>query len=284
MLLKIKGNSSKKSNIETLLGGKSGFLKSGEKQYKIEVKGVPKCTEACPAGVNVKTYVNLIANRKFEEAIDVIRQTNPFPAVCGRVCTRPCEDTCILSETGDTISIRALKRYASDYELARRPIFVEPCEIKYKEKIAIIGAGPAGLTAGVDLIRLGFPVYVFEASNEPGGMLRYGIPPYRLPDRILKREIDWIKGLGVNIKINKKINKPEELLKKGFSAVLIAGGASKSFPLGIKGEKADGVIDSLQFLKDINNKKFKKISGKVVVIGGGSTAFDAARSLSLIHI
>jgi len=278
VLLKTKKNSEKKSKVENLLGGKTGFIKSDEKQYKIEVKGIPECTEACPAGVNVKAYVNLIANRKFEEAIEVIRESNPFPAVCGRVCTRPCEETCILSETGDSISIRALKRYASDYELARRPILVEPYKTKYDEKIAIIGAGPAGLTAAFDLLRLGFSVTVFEASNEPGGMLRYGIPPYRLPDRILKREIDWIKGVGVKIKTGKKIKKPEELLKKGFSAVLIAGGAPQSFPLGIQGEKSKGVIDALQFLRDINNKNYKKISGDVVVIGGGSTAFDAARS------
>ena len=222
--------------------------------------------------------MKLIANRKFEEAIEVIREANPFPAVCGRVCTRPCEDVCELGVNGDSVAIRALKRYASDYELARRSIVVEPCEIIYKEKIAIIGAGPAGLTAAVDLIRLGYPVTVFEAEKEPGGMLRYAIPPYRLPDRVLKREIDWIKGLGIKIKTNQKIKDPNDLFKKGFSAVLIAGGAPKSFPLGIEGEKAEGVIDALKFLKQVNERELKRVKGKVVVIGGGSTAFDAARS------
>jgi len=138
----------------------------------------------------------------------VIREANPFPAVCGRVCTRPCEDTCELGIYGDAISIRALKRYASDYELARRPLSIEPCKILYDEKVAIIGAGPAGLTAAVDLINLGYPITVFESEKEPGGMLRYGIPPYRLPDRILKREIDWIKALGIKIQTGKKINDP----------------------------------------------------------------------------
>ena len=278
MFLITNKKSNKNPEIEKLIGGKNGILKYNEKKYKIEVKGIPECSEACPAGVNVKAYVNLIANRKFEEAIEVIRQTNPFPAVCGRVCTRPCEETCILLEYGDPISIRALKRYASDYELARRPLLTKPCQINNDKKIAIIGAGPAGLTAAVDLIRQGYPITVFEASKEPGGMLRYGIPSYRLPDRILNREIDWIKKLGVKLKTKSKINKPEDLLKSGFSAVLIAGGAPKSFPLGIKGEKSIGVIDALEFLKDINNKKCEKISGNVVVIGGGSTAFDAARS------
>ena len=222
--------------------------------------------------------MNLIANRKFEQAIELIRLANPFPAVCGRVCTRPCEETCILSENGDPVSIRALKRYASDYELARRPLVSTPCEIIYSEKIAIIGAGPAGLTAAVDLIRMGYPVTVFEKENEPGGMLRYAIPPYRLPDRILKREIDWIKSLGIIIKTKIKIKDPPVLFKKGFSAILIAGGAPKSFPLGIKGENGKGVIDALKFLRDINEKKPIKIKGDVIVIGGGSTAFDAARS------
>ena len=261
-----------------MIGGSEGILKKDEQEYKIEVSGIAECTEACPAGVNVKAYINLIKNRKFEEAIDIIRESNPFPAVCGRVCTRPCEDTCLLSLDGDAISIRALKRYASDYELARRPIAIEPCKTIYDEKIAIIGAGPAGLTAAVDLIRVGYPVTVFEAESEPGGMLRYAIPPYRLPDRILKREIDWIKNLGVEIKTGNKVKDPSSLLKKGFSAVLIAGGAPKSFPLGIEGENAQGVIDALFFLKQINQGKTKKIKGNVVIIGGGSTAFDAARS------
>ena len=183
-----------------------------------------------------------------------------------------------MAKNGDSILIRDLKRYASDYELSRRPINTEPCEIIHRQRIGIIGAGPAGLAAAVDLIRLGYPVTVFEASDEPGGMLRYGIPAYRLPDRILKREIDWIKGLGINIETSKKISDPASLLKKGFSAILIAGGAPKSLSLGIEGEKAKGVINALEFLRTINQGDFQSISGHVVVIGAGSTAFDAARS------
>ena len=222
--------------------------------------------------------MHLIANRKFEEAIEIVRQANPFPAVCGRVCTRPCEDSCELGEKGDSISIRALKRYASDYELAHRSIVVKPYKTIFDEKIAIIGAGPAGLTTAVDLIKIGYPVTVFEEKKDSGGMLRYGIPPYRLPDRVLKREIDWIEGVGVEVKTNVKIKDPVSLFKKGFSAVLIAGGAPKSFPLGIQGEKADGVVDALLFLREINTGHPRKIKGNVIVIGGGSTAFDAARS------
>ncbi|MHA1828674.1 MAG: FAD-dependent oxidoreductase, partial [Candidatus Heimdallarchaeaceae archaeon] len=244
----------------------------------MELKGLPKCTNACPAGINVKAYIGLISNRDFEKAIEVVRQANPFPAVCGRVCTRPCEESCEQSEKGDPVSIRALKRYASDYELARRPLVSESCEQKYNEKIAIIGSGPAGLSAAVDLIRLGYPVKVFEKNEYPGGMLRYAIPRYRLPDRVLKREIDWIKGLGIKIEINKEIKDFKSLLKKGFSAVLIATGSPKSLPLGIDGEGSDGVIDPLEFLWRIKADKPIDVKGEVVVIGGGSTAFDAARS------
>ena len=276
MLLKTEKN--KDFDAEKIIGGSEGTLSKNGKEYKIQVKGQAECTEACPAGVNVKAYVNLIKNKKFEEAIEIIRESNPFPAVCGRVCTRPCEDTCELGENGDSIAIRALKRYASDYELARRPIHLEPCKTIYDEKIAIIGAGPAGLTAGVDLVRMGYPVTVFERDNEPGGMLRYAIPPYRLPDRILKREIDWIKKLGVKIKTGSKIKDPVSLFDRGYSAILIAGGAPKSFPLGIPGEKSDGVVDALDLLRDVNESKISQLKGILVVIGGGSTAFDAARS------
>lgn len=276
MLLKTK--KLKDFDAEKIIGGSKGTIRRGGQEYQIEVKGDAECTLACPAGVNVKAYVNLIKNRKFEEAIEVIRQANPFPAVCGRVCTRPCEETCELSENGDSIPIRALKRYASDYELARRPINIEPCKTIYNEKIAIIGAGPAGLTAGVDLVRMGYPVTVFERDKEPGGMLRYAIPPYRLPDRILKREIDWIKKIGVKVKTDSRIKDPVSLFKKGYSAVLIAGGAPKSFPLGIAGEKNKDVLDALKFLRDVNQGKISQIKGNIVVIGGGSTAFDTARS------
>jgi len=266
-------------DAERLLGGSEGVLTGKDAtRYHVAVGDIPECTKTCPAGVNVKAYINLIANRKFEEAVEVIRKANPFPAVCGRVCTRPCEQHCELALNGDPIAIRALKKYASDYELARRPLDAHPCIIRYKEKIAVIGAGPAGLTAAVDLMNQGYPITVFEEKNEPGGMLRYGIPPYRLPDRILKREIDWIQNLGVTITTNKKISDPAELLKKGFSAVLIAGGAPKSFPLGIQGEKSKGVLNALFFLRELNSDRPIPLKGNVVVIGGGSTAIDAARS------
>jgi len=278
VLLKTEKNSYKHFNAESIIGGKTSILKVDGENYNIEVKGLPECSKACPAGINVKAYVNLIANRKFEEAVKVIRQANPFPAICGRICTRPCEDNCEQGVNGDSVSIRALKRYASDYELVRRSLIIEPCERIYDEKIAIVGAGPAGLSAAVDLIRMGYPVTVFEAQKDPGGMLRYAIPSYRLPKRILKREIDWIKNLGVEIKTGKRIKDPATLFKKGYSAILIAVGTPKSLPLGIEGEDADGVIDSLLFLQQINTNCPMEVKGDVVVIGGGSTAFDVARS------
>jgi len=264
--------------MDSLINGKTGILKFSGKSYDIECKESPECSNSCPAGVNVKAYVNLVANKRFEEAVDVIRMNNPFPAICGRVCTRPCENNCEQAEKGDPVSIRALKRYASDYELARRSLTMEPCKTVYKEKIGIIGAGPAGLSAAVDLVRLGYPVTVFEAKHDPGGMLRYAIPAYRLPDRIVKREIDWIKDLGVEIQTGKQIDDPETLLKKGFSAALIATGAPKSFPLGAPGENSEGVIDALAFLGAISAGHPMELKGEIVTIGGGSTAFDVARS------
>jgi len=267
-----------KSFIGNILKNEENTLIVDNKNYSIKIKDEPECSKACPAGVNVKAYVNLIANKRFEEAVDVIRENNPFPAICGRVCNRPCEYNCEQGLKGDSVQIRALKRFASDYELARRTIDIEPCKIIHNEKIAIIGAGPAGLSAAVDLIRIGYFVNVFEAENEPGGMLRYAIPSYRLPKRILKREIDWIKDLGIKIETGKKIINPENLLKKGFSAVLIAQGSSMSTPLGIEGEKSEGVIDPLIFLKKINTNNSVKIGENIIVIGGGSTAFDVART------
>jgi len=278
LLLKTKKHDDICFDAESIIGGKNGVLKGLNREYPVEIRGEPECSTGCPAGVNVKAYVNLVANRRFEEAVEVIRRRNPFPAVCGRVCTRPCENSCEQSEKGDSVSIRALKRYASDYELAHRPLVMEQCETIYNEKIAIIGAGPAGLSAGVDLIRMGYPITVFEAEEEPGGMLRHAIPPYRLPDRVLKREIDWIKGLGLEIKTGVKIDDPKSLFKQGYSAVLIATGAPKSFSLDIEGEEANGVVDALWFLHGISEDNPIKIEGDIVVIGGGSTAFDAARS------
>jgi len=259
-----------------LLGADRGVIRGASSEYPFELRDSTACSRECPAGVNVKAYINLIANRRFEDAVEVIRLSNPFPMVCGRVCTRPCEEGC--EQEGDPLAIRALKRFASDYELARRPIDTEPCEIVHDERIGVIGSGPAGLTAAVDLVRLGYPVTVYESSDEPGGMLRFGIPPNRLPKRVLKREIDWIRDLGVGIETGVRVANPADLLSEGHSAVLIAGGAPVSMPLGIDGEDAEGVIDALTFLRGVNSGGPIGVEGDVLVIGGGSTAFDAARS------
>ncbi|MGA1793629.1 MAG: FAD-dependent oxidoreductase [Thermoplasmatota archaeon] len=265
-------------NPKAMFEGQTTMIKGASKEYQIQVTDDPECSKGCPAGVDVKAYINLIRCRRFEEAVEVIRKANPFPAVCGRVCTRPCEDSCQQSDGGDPLAIRTLKRFASDFELARRPIDIAPCERVYSEKIAVIGAGPAGLTAGVDLVKMGYEVTVFEAEDEPGGMLRYAIPNYRLPKRILKREIDWITGIGLNIETGKRISDPSDLLSEGYSAVIIGLGASISLPLQIEGEDAMGVVDPLVFLKKVNSEGGIKLEGSMVVLGGGSTAFDVARS------
>lgn len=266
-----------------LLGGSRGEVRGASEAYVMEVRGAPSCSRECPAGVNVKAYIGLIANRRFEEAVDVIREANPFPLVCGRVCTRPCEAGCEQSETGDPVAIRDLKRFAADFELARRPAVAEPCPVLHEERVAIVGAGPAGLTAAVDLVHLGYRVVVMEAGDEPGGMLRYGIPPYRLPKRVLAREIDWIRGLGVEVRTRTRVDDPVALLTEGYSAVLVAGGAPLAMPLGIPGEDAEGVMDALALLRAVNRGERPDLRGRTVVIGGGSTAVDAARTAARLR-
>lgn len=247
-------------------------------KYSLRLEGKPSCSEGCPAGVDVKAYINLIADKRFEEAVEVIRRANPFPGVCGRVCTHPCEDECRRGELDDPLAIRMLKRFAADYEQARKPAFSKPKKQTRKEKIAIIGSGPAGLTAASDLAREGYRVVVFESFSKPGGILEWGIPEFRLPKKIVRQEIKDIESLGVEIKTGEQVSQPAQLLQKGFSAVVLAMGCQVGSRLEIEGEDSDGILDCLAFLKDVNIGKLTSMKRKTVVIGGGSAALDAART------
>lgn len=239
------------------------------------------CHYSCPIHTDAASYVALIAHGKFKEALEVNREVNPFPSVCGRVCHHPCEVKCRAGEIGDPIAIRDLKRFVADFERSNGgPPSVKPVPKKH-EKVAIVGSGPAGLTAGWELAKKGYDVTVFEAEPIPGGMLAWGIPDYRLPKDILKSEIDAIKALGIEIKTNTPIGKDitlDDLFNKGFKATFIATGAPKNFQLGIPGEDVNGVIDPIQFLKNYNLNKEAKVGKKVAVVGGGNTAIDAART------
>jgi NADPH-dependent glutamate synthase beta subunit-like oxidoreductase len=236
------------------------------------------CQTACPVHLHIPAYTALIAKGKFKESLDLIRQRMPLPSVCGRVCLHPCEEVCVRKEVDQSIAIEALKGFVADNVSAEPPKSIAQTQ---KEKVAIIGSGPAGLAAAYDLIRLGYGVTVFEALSSAGGMLAVGIPDYRLPRDILNRDIDYIKALGVEIKTNSAIdlnNGIEDLLKQGYGAVLVAIGAHKGKKLNIPGSDLDSVLVGTSFMRDVNLGKEVKLGDKVLVIGGGNVAMDCARA------
>lgn len=240
------------------------------------------CKIACPAGVKVKAYIGLIVAGKFQEALDLIKEDNPLPGICGRVCTHPCESECNRTNVDEAVAICALKRFVADWELKKGKKREKSLAKKYKEKIAIIGSGPAGLTCANDLVRKGYPVTIFEKLAKPGGMLSWGIPSYRLPRDIIAKEIKAITDLGVELKTRTEVGKDitfAELKKKGFKAFFIAVGAYRGLKLGIPGEDDyKGFVDCLEFLMRVNGGDKKKPGKKVIVIGGGNSAIDAART------
>ncbi|NOZ20968.1 MAG: FAD-dependent oxidoreductase [Planctomycetes bacterium] len=240
------------------------------------------CKAACPAGVPAQSYVRLIAERKFDEALTMIRSKNPFQSICGRVCYHPCETACTRGDLDDPIAVRALKRFACEWGRKNRPLAKEPIERAPDtgRRVAVIGAGPAGLSAAFDLAKMGHGVTVFEGSSAAGGMLRWGIPPYRLPRELLDEEIDYIRRAGVDIRLNKRLGKDftlDDLRNNGFDAVLIAIGAWRSAELGIPGEKSQGVVAALDFLAPVNVGGKVDVPARVVVVGGGNSAIDSAR-------
>ncbi len=251
--------------------------------HVIDRKNAP-CQLTCPVRLDVREYVGLIASGQFEESLALIREKLPFPATIGRICTRPCEEACIRGrEMEEPVAICQLKRFVADQEMEQgKPIPIEKPEESYPEKVAIIGGGPAGLTAAYNLARSGYPVTLFEAQPKLGGMLRYGIPEYRLPRDVLDREIHGILDHGVEVECNKRIGEdiPFESLmgEMGYKAVFIGVGAWEGMKLDIPGEDAEGVMPGVELLRDVNSGKDVRVQGKVAVIGGGNVAIDAARS------
>jgi len=237
------------------------------------------CQNACPAGVNVPGYMALIATGQFHKAYELIRQDNPFPAVCGRVCTHPCEQHCRRGQVDEPLSICSLKRFVGDYAL--RDDYDIP-RVKSRpgtgKRVAIIGAGPSGLTCGYYLATLGHKVDVYEAESVAGGVLYWGIPEYRLPNDVLAKEIRSIEAAGVRIHTNVRIGTDLsfEDLRASHDAVYVAIGTQKSRLLGIPGETARGVESGLHFLRRIGLKKDLTVPKRLVVVGGGSTAMDVA--------
>ncbi len=248
--------------------------------FSIDKRGTAPCKVACPAHVSAQGYVALTAKGKFAEALMLIKKDNPLPAVCGRVCHHPCETNCTRARVDSPVAVKDIKRFLADLEPTLDIKPPEP-ENDFGEKVAIVGSGPGGLTAAYYLALKGYKPVIFEAAEKAGGMLRTGIPDYRLPPEVLDAEIEFIKSAGVVLKTDSPIGKDvtlEKLRAEGFKAFFLGTGAHADRGLGLPGEELGGVLSGVEFLRDCNLKKPVTIGKNVVVIGGGNVAMDAART------
>jgi NADPH-dependent glutamate synthase beta subunit-like oxidoreductase len=270
----------------------------------IDKLGIAPCAHACPGGIHVQGYIALIAQERFQEAIDLIREAIPFPGICGRICTHPCEINCRRNEVDNPVSIRLLKRFVSDWESqgAGETVKLKSSQVQGHEqskRIAVVGAGPAGMTAAHDLSRKGYAVTVFEKLPVIGGMLAVGIPAYRLPRDVISKEYELIANQGVDMRLNTSIGPGgdyslADLFSDGYASVCLTVGAHKSLSLGIPGENLEGVVQGIDLLKAVNlsqqadetiwherlqNLLPKGEQTRAAVLGGGNTAMDVARTL-----
>ena len=243
------------------------------------------CMQACPVHTQAGRYVSLIAEGRYEEAYRYARIPNPFASICGRVCGHPCEPACRRGQFDSPISIRALKRFVTERygPESRNPIdvFSEKPRVKHTEKVAVIGSGPAGMSAAHDLALLGYSVTVFEAAAVPGGMMHLGIPEYRLPRNVLQAQIREILDLGPELKLNTRLGRDfslADLRRQGYQSVLMAFGLHRSRDLNLPGHELDGVVKGIDFLLNVNLGYRFEVGKRVVVIGGGNVAIDVARS------
>ena len=257
---------SRKTNLELLLSNHTGDCR-------------PPCVLACPGQTDCQGYVGLIANGEYEKALELIKDKIPLPAALGRVCPHPCEEACRRGLIDEPISIQQLKRFAADMDLEGE-VFVPECEEDTGKSVAIIGGGPMGLSAAYFLRQMGHDVTIFESMPNAGGMLRYGIPEYRLPKAVLDEEIATIESMGVEIITNTKVGVdiPFETIRSDYDAVLLGIGAWVSTGVGCKGEDAEGVIGGIDFLRRVVRNEEIGMGRKVAIVGGGNTAMDACRT------
>jgi len=237
---------------------------------------MPPCQAACPLYMEIREYVDLVAQGRIMEALQVIRDGNPFPSICAYVCTHPCEDACRRSQVDKPIAIRSLKRFAVEFG-GDRMVQAE-AETTHSEKVAIVGSGPAGMACAYYLRKLGYPATIFEAHSEMGGMLRVGIPQYRLPREVLDTEVQRLTQIGVEIRTNTRVVSLDLLFDMGYKAVFITIGAHQSLRMGIDGEDSPGVVDGATFLREANLGLKPSLGKRVAVVGGGNVAIDAART------
>ncbi|QCQ23455.1 FAD-binding protein [Desulfoglaeba alkanexedens ALDC] len=249
--------------------------------FAIEKRGTSPCKVACPAHISVQGYVALAAEGRFAEALQLIKEENPLPAICGRVCHHPCESACMRGRVDDPVAIKFIKRYVADLDLNAETSYVPQLKPKRDEKVAVIGSGPAGLTCAYYLAIEGYSVTVFERLPVLGGMLTVGIPAYRLPRDIIEAEIQVIRDMGVAFKTGVEIGKDvtiAQLREQGYKAVFIGIGAHECKALGIEGEDLDGVFPGVEFLREVNLGRRIALGDRVAVVGGGNVAMDAVRT------
>ena len=245
----------------------------------VNLTQMPPCTHNCPADNDVRGFLRVLAEENdYDKAWHVLTRTNPFPATCGRVCPHPCEAGCNRRDFDSPLAINCVERAVGDYGL-KNNLEHKKLIASRKEKVAVVGSGPSGFSCAFHLAKRGFQVKIFEAESEPGGMMRFGIPPYRLPNYILKQEIDAVLKLGIELEYNVKVgvNIPLDQLTHDYDAVFLGPGAQKGLSIDIPGQNAQNVFTGVAFLKEVNSGKWVDIGKDVVVIGGGNTAMDCAR-------
>jgi len=243
---------------------------------------IPPCQNACPLHMDIREYVSLVSQGRIMEALQVIRTGNPFPSICAYVCTHPCEEACRRLQVDKPIAIRSLKRFAVEFG-GDRMIRTE-AETKYTDKVAIVGSGPAGLACAYYLKKLGYPVTILEAHSDLGGMLRVGIPQYRLPREVLDIEVQRLTHMGVEIRTNTRVVSLDLLFELGYKAIFITIGAHQSLRMGIEGEESPGVIDGATFLREVNLGIKPSLGRQVAIAGGGNVAIDAARTATRLGV